>query len=157
MAVRKLKTKDQAASGAEAKNEEAAASLKILVDKGLFLTGVMKHVEKELKEVKQQLMLQAKTLESKKLVGENGNVSVQQSSTSEIGAVDMIRHLRENKKLSLVEGLLKVNISDAKKVLGEDALKDIMTVDTEPYGKLRFNVKGGDDLANIKAQINKYL
>lgn len=160
MAVRKLKTKNQTKGTVGTKvSEEAVVALKELVDQGLFLTGVMKYVEKELKELKAQIMQGAKDTEQKKLVGDKGrgSVSVQQSSTTEIGAVDMVRHLRENKTLHLVEGLLKVRISDAKKILGEDALKNIMNVDTEPYGKLRFNLTGNADVEEIKAQIKKYL
>lgn len=155
MAVRKLKTKDQVTTGATVVDNEVDTMT--LVDKGLLLDGVVKYATAELKKVKEQLMDQAKTLKQKTLRGENGQVSVQGSSTTEIGVVDMVRHLRENQKLNLIGDLLKVKISDAKKVLGEDALKDIMTVDTEPYGRLRFKAKGGNDLANIKAQINKHL
>lgn len=156
--MRKLKTKNQVKEKTgTAISEGDKISLKALVDQGLLLDGVVKYATAELKKVKEQLMEKAKTFEMKKLLGENGHIDVQQSSTSEIGAVDMVYYLRENKKLALVEGLLKVRIAEAKKILGEDALKDIMDVETEAYGKLRFKAKGGNDLANIKAQINKHL
>lgn len=110
--------------------------LGFLIDDAFEFDAMEKKGEKGLDVIKPLLLAYAKHKKEKQLAGFKGFAVVKQKTKSFISPKDLLQYLIKCDKKKLFYDLIKVGITDAKKFLGEEALKDITKVETKEYGSI---------------------
>lgn len=114
-----------------------------IVDDGVELDVAEKKAKKELAPIKEMLLAYSKNRKEKRHAGFKGFALIKRKTSSSISPKDLLKYLINVDKKKLFMSLIKVGVTDAKKFLGEEALKDILKVETDDYGKVEF--KGTKD------------
>ena len=110
-----------------------------LVDYALDCGERSKALEAREKAAKQLLMVYAENESKKDLSTSSNSCKVGASSSTETGTpTQLIRILKDERKLNLVDDILSVKVGEAKKYLGEKFLeaKGFIKKVSEPYGRL---------------------
>jgi len=126
----------------EEKEKSSVASeeedLKTLVDKAYEWDVKKKELDAKVKEAKATLLQNAEDKEWKELSGKTAKCKIGPKTTTFIGVKSFLQLLKKIGKTNLVPDLLKVQLTEAKKSLGEIVLEDIMEQDTKEYGSVSF-------------------
>ena len=85
-----------------------------LVDEGYRLTTEIKELEKRLTEIKETLKLQDGVLE-----GVDAIATISQTKEWEVSPTVLNNWMKKNRKLDLFDAVLRANITNIKKYLGE--------------------------------------
>ncbi len=89
------------------------------------------------KNAKSTVMAHAKENSWKTKATKNAVATVKKGTkTTACSATRMTRLLKDEDRLDLINAVLKVGITDAKKYLGEDALEGVFQKETKDYGSL---------------------
>ena len=113
-------------------------TLGCLVDDAVELDTTEKKAKKELELIKPVLLAYAIERKEKRFAGFKGFANIKKKTSSFISPKDLFQYLVKCDKKKLFYDLIKVGITDAKKFLGEEALKDITKVETKEYGSVSF-------------------
>lgn len=114
----------------------ALDDLGVLIDDAFEFNTMEKKGKKGLELIKPFLLAYAKHKKEKRLAGFKGVVEIKKKSSSFIAPKDLLTYLIKCDKRKLFYDLVKVGITDAKKFLGEEALKDITKTETKEYGSV---------------------
>lgn len=123
------------------------AEIKQLLAVYTEMTAAIKTANKELKHFKELLMESAQedewlTLQTKLPDGRSATAIITPSTETEMGTTrEFAQILRDEGKFHLLDDLTKVKLTDAKKILGEDALSDFISTTTEKYGKVTLKLE----------------
>lgn len=109
-----------------------------VVSDGVTLDLDMKQADKELTLIKPFLLAYAKHKKEKRFAGIVGFAEIKKKTSSFISPKDLLQYLVKCDKKNLFYALIKVGITDTKKFLGEEALKEIIKVETKEYGSVSF-------------------
>lgn len=113
-------------------------TLGCLVDDGVKSNAAEKKAKGDLALIKPVLLAYAIERKEKRLSGFQGLAKITKKTSSFIAPKDLLQYLIKCDKKKLFYDLIKVGITDAKKFLGEEALKDIIKVETKEYGSVSF-------------------
>jgi len=133
----KEETKEKTKNSSNGKTEsKAEVSIMELIDNAYDWDVEKKKFDAKVKEAKIVLLAHAKQNEWKEKMGKNAKCKIGPSTVAEIGVKPFLSLLKKLGKVALVQDLLKVKITEAKKYLGEIALEDVTDSQTEPYGSV---------------------
>lgn len=96
-------------------------------------------IEKEIADLKEQLMAHAKEKQVKQIEGSNAVVRIEKSSSSAIDGKKLLHFLRETGRASTFWRFVSVKITECKDFLGKKVLESegIMETKTDEYGRLK--------------------
>jgi len=132
--------KEYKKSKREAIKDLSRTDLGYIVDDGIQLSAISKKSEKLLDSIKELLLDYSKLKKEKVHVGSHGFANIGPTSSSSIEPKKLLEFLTKVGKKNLFLGLIKVNVTDAKKFLGEDAIKSILDTTSKEYGSVKFKV-----------------
>jgi len=115
-----------------------------LADQGYISDTMQKDLVKEVKVIKETLMAYGKKHKIKDILGVDGKAVISASTHTVTGsATQLAKLLKKEGKTKLFDTLVGVKLGEAKKYLGEMALKQykFITSKTESYGKIGFKPK----------------
>ena len=127
---------------AEGSTEELAAGLRpdelaAILQTGAQAEAQIKALKATVDKVKALLKANASQFAWKDFVCDGAVAKISASSTSTTGtATEFARILKAEGRLELFDQLVKVQIGEAKKYLGEAALNGFVTTVTDPYGRI---------------------
>jgi len=108
-----------------------------LIDSAQEWDAQQKRLDKMVKAAKPLLLQEAKSGKWKSKAGASAECQIKKSTTSTFGTTtEFVKLLKAEGKISLFDDTVKVQIGQAKKYLGEDALEDFIETDTEEYGSV---------------------
>lgn len=111
------------------------------------MAAAIKTANKEIKKFKELLAWMAKedewlTLQTKLPDGHSATAIITPTTESKMGTTrEFAQILRDEGKFHLFDDLTKVKLTDAKKILGEDALSTFISTFTEKYGKVTLKLE----------------
>lgn len=112
-----------------------------LIESGAVSDAQVKKLEKQVKKIKEVLMLHAQENKWKTLAGTHGVATIKPSTGTKITPTDLLRKLVALGKKSLFDSVFNVRITDARDYLGNAELADISKTTTEEYGSISLKVK----------------
>lgn len=114
-----------------------------VVDIGVVANEQLKELGEKVALAKSILLQYAKLNKLKEIEGSKGLAKIGASSTTEqTGTVkDFVEILKTEGKKHLLYDLISVKVGDAKKLLGEEALKTFFKKKTEDYGSVTLKIK----------------
>lgn len=134
--VVRLQTEQQVKEKQKAVVEQEQQKVLKVIDQATKWDQELKELKKNLDKAKEFLKEHAGENGWRTLSGEYGLCEIRPSSSSSISPTALAKVLKKMDKLSLYETVVKVQVGEAKKYLGEEALKDIMKVSTEEVGSM---------------------
>ena len=130
-------TKEKTKNSSKGKTDNVAkVSIVELIDIACEWDIEKKRLDAKVKEAKAILLANAKVTGWKEKMGKKAVCKIGPSTVAVIGVNPFLSLLKKQGKLNLVQDLLKVKITEAKKYLGEIALEDVTDSQTEPYGSV---------------------
>ena len=97
-----------------------------------------KVLKKKVAKAKELLIESAALGEWKEKAGENAECIIGQTTKSTPGtATEFAKLLKAEGKIKLFDDMVKVQVGEAKKYLGEDALKDFVVSEVKEYGSVK--------------------
>lgn len=113
-----------------------------LVEEAAYVAKLHKQIGEKLDIAKKKIKQNAAANGWKNKVCGNAKVQIQSSSKTNTGPIsDFVRILKREGKLSLLDSCVKVQVGQAKTLLGEDTLDGFLTVQKDEYGSVRLSYK----------------
>lgn len=107
-----------------------------LIDEAVKYDVEQKRLSKLVETSKELIMTIAKGEKWKHKPGSTGMVEIKSSSKTEMTATDLARLLDREGKTNIFDNLVNVKVGEAKKILGEDAVREFSKTSTEVYGSI---------------------
>jgi hypothetical protein len=145
--VKELRSRFMEMDVEEAQESLSEAEVKKLIVTYAEMTASVKAAGKELKRFKELMVEKARedewvTTRSTLPGGHCATVIITPTTETKIGTTrEFAQILRDEGKFHLFDELTKVKLTEAKKILGEDALSDFISTDVERYGKVTLKLE----------------
>jgi hypothetical protein len=119
--------------------DEQYKTLEELADDGLNIDLKMKTLKDELDFIKDTIKEKAQEQGVKTIIGDVAKAVISAQTSSTMDTVKFIEIAEANNvSQEGIAGALKVQIAQAKKVLGEEAYLPILVTKSNPYGVVKF-------------------
>ncbi len=121
--------------------EVTEETLKRVLDMGLDLDQELKTKTKYLKSIKEICLKFAEKMKLKELQGTRSIAKISSTTSATIDPKHYLQLLKDSGQKELFFDTVKVAKTQAKKYVGENALKEISVADTVEYGKISIKEK----------------
>lgn len=118
------------------------SEVKLLIDRGSDIDANIKYLTRQLKAIKLGVLEYARRNKLKTIEGQRATAKISDSTTTTTGTVtEFAKLLKKEGKIELFDELTKVQLTEAKKYLGEAALKGFLSKSIQKFAKIGFKAR----------------